>query len=204
MYKVFYKDRTVFFIENDSKITNQSILNTHTYINKGSVQQAINEFLITEYDFLYVLCNDVEQAFKEYSSLYTVIEAAGGLVKNSKNEILFIYRREKWDLPKGKVESNETPEIGAVREVEEECGINNLEITRFLTTTYHTYTLNNVNILKPSHWFEMYYEGNEKLTPQLDEEITEAIWLDTNKTEKIISNTFPSIIDVLKKSGTIN
>jgi len=200
MYKVFYNERTVFFIEN-KELINESEKNTiHYFLNTENLKIAIADFLTSsESQTLYVLCNSAEFTFKEFSNLYIIIEAAGGVVKNKLGEILFIFRRNKWDLPKGKMEKNETPEISALREVEEECGITNLKIIKPLEITYHTYTLNNKDILKPTHWYEMHYSEAEIPKPQLEEEITEACWLNKKELTKVYNNTFPSIIDVLNQ-----
>lgn len=204
MYKVFYNDRTVFFMDSDSKCIELNDTMIHYFKNKEQLKSALNNFLnnlnLTK---LYIVYQDIDHAFKKFSELYTIIEAAGGLVKSERNTFLVIYRRGKWDLPKGKLEKNESPEIGALREVEEECGINNLKVKKLLKTTYHTYKLNGKNILKRTYWFEMSHAGEQKPTPQIIEEITEVKWLDTNNFDEIIKNTFPSIIDVLKKGGVI-
>ena len=122
-------------------------------------------------------------------------------MKNANSEILVIYRREIWDLPKGKIEENELPNIAAIREVEEECGITDLEILNLLNITYHTYKLNGKDILKRTYWYEMFYNGIQNPKPQIEEEITEAKWLKTANLQEIINNTFPSIIEVFKKGG---
>ena len=54
--------------------------------------------------------DDPETLWNDFKSLYKIIEAAGGLVKNDKNELLLIYRLHHWDLPKGKVDDGETTE----------------------------------------------------------------------------------------------
>ncbi|MBI9054168.1 MAG: NUDIX domain-containing protein [Bacteroidales bacterium] len=200
MYKVFYNERTVFFTENKELIQVNEKSIVYNYKNADELKLKITDFLNSEeFKTLYVLCSNEESTFKEYSGFYTVIEAAGGAVINKNNEILFIFRRNKWDLPKGKIEKNESSEIAAIREVEEECGITNLKIVRPLEITYHTYPLNNKIILKPTYWYEMQYLGAESPKPQFEEDITEACWLPQNEFSKVYKNTFPSIINVLKK-----
>ena len=88
-----------------------------------------------------------ESTFREFSNGYTLVEAAGGLVKNNSGEYLFIYRRGKWDLPKGKKDGNETPKETALREVREECGLADLQIIQNLPETYHSYPEKGKNIL---------------------------------------------------------
>ena len=91
---------------------------------------------------------DSEKAFREFKSLFRVIEAAGGLVLNPDNEVLFIHRLGKWDLPKGKIEEGESTKVAAVREVSEECGVSGLQIMKKLKSTYHTYNQKSERILK--------------------------------------------------------
>jgi 8-oxo-dGTP pyrophosphatase MutT (NUDIX family) len=176
----------------------------HFFKNKELLNEELNVFLNNPLlNKLYIIHEDIDFAFTEFTKLYQIIEAAGGLVKNAKNEILVIYRRNIWDLPKGKIEENELPNIAAIREVEEECGISDLDILDLLDITYHTYKLNGKDILKRTYWYEMVYSGNENLKPQIEEEITEVKWLKTNNLQEVINNTFPSIIEALEKGGLI-
>jgi len=203
MYKVFYKDRTVFFTQNEQSFHDDSENKIHYFKNRKHLKVALRNFTDnTETKNLFVVSDNPKLAFEKYMKLYKLIEAGGGLVI-SNNKALFIFRRGKWDLPKGKLEKGESPEIGAIREVEEECGLSNLSIKELLDTTYHTYTLDGKDILKRTYWFGMTHDGNQKPVPQIEEEITEAAWIESDDYEKIIQNTFPSIIQVLKKGNLI-
>lgn len=201
MYKVFYNHRTVFFVPNDHGIEDKPDNYIHFFKTKKLLQEVINNFQENQnIKTLYIIYTDTELVFKKYMKLYKLIEAAGGLVKNKEGNILFIHRREKWDLPKGKMEKKETTEIAALREVEEECGISNLTIIRPITKTYHTYKLGKKDILKKTYWFEMVFTGTQKPVPQTEEEITEVKWIKERDLNEVTQNTFPSIIDVLKDS----
>ncbi|OFY98745.1 MAG: hypothetical protein A3K10_01610 [Bacteroidetes bacterium RIFCSPLOWO2_12_FULL_31_6] len=136
--------------------------------------------------------------WKDFYSRYKLIKAAGGIVKNEKNEILFIFRRGKWDLPKGKLEKNETIKECAIREVEEECGISGLKILKELPSTYHTYFIKEKPIIKRSYWFAMTVNGNQKLVPQTEEDITDIKWIKPNGLKKVLRNTYSSIEEVLR------
>ncbi|MEO6148565.1 MAG: NUDIX domain-containing protein [Mucilaginibacter sp.] len=151
----------------------------------------------------YVVCDDAKAFIKEIESSITVIEAAGGLVKNDDGNYLFIYRNDKWDLPKGKLEGDEGKKTGAVREVEEECGITVSKLEKKICKTYHMYTLKGEVVLKKTYWYAMKYKGNEKLKPQKEEGITDVRWFKKEDIDPILQNTFPSIIDVLVKTKLI-
>ncbi len=126
-----------------------------------------------------------------------LIEAAGGLVQSEKDTYLFIYRHDKWDLPKGKIEKGEEVKVAAVREVEEECGIKVGSLEEKICKTYHAYILKGEVVLKKTHWYKMRCKDQPKLKPQKEEGITDARWFKKNYVGTIAANTFPSIIDVL-------
>jgi 8-oxo-dGTP pyrophosphatase MutT (NUDIX family) len=126
------------------------------------------------------------------------IQAGGGLVENERREILFIFRRGKWDLPKGKLDPGETLEQCAIREVEEETGIGKLMLIRFLLITEHEYTERGEKILKETHWWLMKTSGSQTLIPQTEEDITEIKWIGPAELKRVLQNTYPAIVDVLK------
>lgn len=132
-----------------------------------------------------------------------LIKAAGGLVKNEKGEVLFIFRNKRWDLPKGKVEKGERMKEAALREVEEECGVKISQNKEKLCRTYHFYELNGKIILKKTNWYNMAVKGNPKLVPQKEEGITRAEWLSQGKLKPVLKNTYPLILDVLGKATII-
>ncbi len=129
---------------------------------------------------------------------FTFIEAAGGLVFSEQGKILMIFRRGKWDLPKGKLDEGETLEACAVREVMEETGLQHVELVRPLTVTYHTYYQDGQPCLKASYWYLMRARQNDALTPQADEDIDQCLWAEPSNLEEFLNNTHPSIADVLQ------
>jgi len=145
----------------------------------------------------YVLVADVRAFLKKVCQTITLIEAAGGIVKNENGDFLFIYRHDKWDLPKGKIEKGERIKDAAVREVEEECGIVVSKLGKRLCKTYHAYISREEVVLKKTYWYKMRCKGQYKLVPQIDEGITDVKWFKPKKIHTIVENTFPSIMDVL-------
>lgn len=144
-----------------------------------------------------LLHTDLEALKKAVWKKFTVLQAAGGLVLNEQQEVLMIYRRNKWDLPKGKLDPGETLETCAVREVEEETGARNITLEKFLQVTYHTYHESGKFMLKESYWYKMTVSGKQELVPQTTEDIFKIVWAGMDTMDDYLKNSFPSIIDVV-------
>ncbi len=140
---------------------------------------------------------DAETIFKDFYSMHTKIEAAGGVVKNIKSKYLLIKRFGIWDLPKGKVEKGETTKEAAVREVCEETGLRNVAVTKPLPKTYHIYYQHKRWFLKKTYWFLMYTSEDTKLIPQADEDISEAVWMNKPDALLAMSDSYRSLYDNL-------
>ena len=140
---------------------------------------------------------DLEELRKAFYKKFTIIIAAGGLVQNEKQELLLIFRKGKWDLPKGKLDKKEELEACAIREVEEETGLRSPEIISPLTVTYHTYHEGARYILKESHWYNMKVKGEQKLVPQAEEDITDIRWVARKDLKAYQEKAYPAIRDVL-------
>jgi 8-oxo-dGTP pyrophosphatase MutT (NUDIX family) len=127
------------------------------------------------------------------------IVAAGGIVENEDGKILLQYRRGKWDLPKGKLDNGETIEDCAVREVEEETGLRNIILGELVGITHHLYTEKQKEIDKETHWYAMKVKGQQKLVPQIEEDIMELRWVGENDLQEYLSDTYPNIIEIVEK-----
>ncbi len=126
---------------------------------------------------VYIFANDLKRLKNDFFSLFKIVPAAGGLVLNAQSDMLLIYRRGSWDLPKGKMEIGETKKESAVREVVEETGLINVQLIKKLTTTYHIYpNRSNKRVLKPSYWYLM-WSTDTLLKPQIEEDIEKAEWV---------------------------
>ena len=136
-----------------------------------------------------------------FSKDFEVLQAGGGVVQNADRQVLLIYRKGKWDLPKGKREDNEPIELCAEREVKEETGLTDLMLRRKLLVTYHTYKERGKNILKETHWYVFDAPGKQNLTPQTDEDINEVKWLAKEDLATYKKNTYLLIIEVLEAAG---
>jgi 8-oxo-dGTP pyrophosphatase MutT (NUDIX family) len=144
------------------------------------------------------LHKDVQELLKAIKKKFLFMQAAGGLVYTPDHKFLLIFRRGKWDLPKGKLDEGESLEECAVREVKEETGVENIKLDKALCNTYHTYHQDGRHILKESHWYLMQTPGQSLLVPQTDEDIEKCEWAAADKLAPYMENTHPSIIDVLK------
>jgi 8-oxo-dGTP pyrophosphatase MutT (NUDIX family) len=200
-YRIYINDKLVLLTttlpehpENYQQLDTETFDLQNFYLNSARLYKARHFFL---------LCDDAKALLKRIRKSTTVIKAAGGLVKNTEGNYLFIYRNGKWDIPKGKLEKGEKPKEGAVREVEEECGITITKCGKKIISTYHTYSMKGEVVLKKTYWYNMKYRGAEKLKPQVEEGITEVRWFNKTHMDAIKANTFPSIMDVLEKVGLI-
>ena len=141
----------------------------------------------------------IEENWQVFCSQYIIVEAAGGVVLNNDDQILMIFRNGKWYLPKWKLETGESFEECAIREVEEECGITGLYIIEKTLETYHTYILRGKDVLKRTHWYKMKTNFDGELFPQIEEGITKVSWLYKHEISQKIKNSYGNIIDVLPK-----
>ncbi len=196
MIKIFSPEKTIYLTDNQTiyeKATVKATISSADEMQK-TYPKLLNSTNSAE---IYLYNNSISRLLEHFASQFRIIEAAGGLVKNKKGEWLFIFRNGKWDLPKGKIEKGEAIKKAAVREVEEECGINGLKIIKELAATYHTYSIAGKNILKRTYWFEMESDYTGKLIPQTEEGITDVRWIAASDIKPVFDNTFDSIKEVL-------
>ena len=194
MYKVFIENRIVIFAKSNSKIESSAKLSAKTIKSVDELVEKLDSFDPTE--IVWLTGVNPEKEMERLFSDFTHIDAAGGLVKR-KQKYLLIKRNGIWDIPKGKLEINESIEACAIREIEEECGLKNPQIVDFICLTYHTYEYKGRPTLKKTYWYSLKYEGDKLLNPQIEEGITEVKWMKFTAIEKVRKNTFSSIIEVL-------
>ncbi len=196
MYKVFIQNRPIFFISIKEIKKHDGIFIREEFAITEKVQLTDLLTSLPNHLNLHVICENPEETMLLFFEDHQKVEAAGGLVKR-KSKFLFIKRNGTWDIPKGKLEGNETPEDGALREIEEECGITNIALGTHIITTYHTYEYKGIPTLKKTYWYSCDYSGPKKGTPQLEEGITKIAWKKTEELNKILENTYASIADVI-------
>lgn len=144
-----------------------------------------------------IYAQDYAQLIADFNSLFKIIEAAGGVVFNPKGEILTMFRRGSWDLPKGKIDKGETKEVAAVREVQEETGIEQVTLGTLLHTTYHIYkNKKGKRVLKPTYWYNMTTTTYD-IQPQVEEDIEIVEWINPAlflETKRPIYNTIWEVV----------
>jgi 8-oxo-dGTP pyrophosphatase MutT (NUDIX family) len=199
MIKIFINEKSVLFIEKPEDFVPDPGNILLESLEKEPLLEAVARF---ESDpaqkRLYVVGKDTEKSFRKFCSIFIALEAGGGLVMNAEGNYLFIYRRGKWDLPKGKSEKGEPISDTALREVREETGLEEIKVMNSVGVTYHAYHEADLFFLKKTYWFGMMHLGNKKPIPQVSEDITRIKWLGKEEIGKVVlKNTFPSIAGLL-------
>lgn len=203
LFKVYVNDKVIRFSKEPSAGYAGSIIE----MSNGSPEDLWNTFtdfvFVSNASDLTLLSDNPGKLMGKFSESFEMIEAAGGLVKNPKGKLLVIFRWNKWDLPKGKLNKNELPWQAALREVKEECGLQQLKIGQNLTCTFHAYPLTDKKwALKRTHWFKMASDDNSHLIPQEEEGIEKACWIESAQLPLILSNTYKSLEEIFEKAFT--
>jgi ADP-ribose pyrophosphatase YjhB (NUDIX family) len=196
MYKVFVNEKKLLLSKQS-----EALEKTLKYESFTTLEIALDLLQNTSVKELNVYGEQIDEIWEEFKKLFRIIEAAGGIVNRPNGDILFIKRLGKWDLPKGKMEKGESREESAVREIEEETSLQNVELLDFISTTYHIYIERNGDrVLKYTHWFEMNFDGEDTSKPQLEEGITEVAWKNTSQIEaEVFPSTFKNIKLIIKE-----
>ncbi len=204
MYTIHFDKRRLVICPNMSEIDfnpNSIIYNSGENCGAGDIANFFDKSKKINLLYIPVASSNVDKTFKQICSTYRQINAGGGLVKNNKNEYLLILRNGIWDLPKGKQEPNEDIRKSALREVKEECGLDNIEIKELICITRHCYHQKGNFILKHTYWYNMIYKGTELPKPQTEESIEECKWVSEKELPFYLENTYPSIIEVFEQAG---
>ena len=189
MYKVFVNDKPLFLTNKISKETDFQLF----LLKSVDIESLIVKIFQNKIQKAYLYHPDEREIMKTLKAKIPVNKAGGGLVYNKKGEILFIFRNGKWDLPKGGTEKGENIEDTAMREVEEETGVNKLKIIKKLQKTYHVFKRNGMHKLKITHWFEMYSDFEGIPQGQLEEGIEEVAWFKPEEIPDVLKNSYENI-----------
>ena len=191
MYKVFVNRLLIVLTSDKNYLDNSNAF----LLSSITIKEIVKKLKIQNEIYLYY--PNKKKLIKEFKKKLKTIIAAGGIVKNNQNEILFIFRKGKWDLPKGKIEKNEKIDEGALREVIEETGIKKVKIDKFFDTTYHLIKSQKQYFLKETHWYKMKSNYSGKLKPQKSEGIRSVRWKKIKEAKEIRKKTFRNISIIL-------
>ncbi|QCW99190.1 NUDIX hydrolase [Aggregatimonas sangjinii] len=189
MYKVFVNERPLILTNNitETKESNCFLL------NEKAINDAIEALVKKKLKKAYIYHPNAEEILKKFTDKIALEVAAGGVVTNKEGKVLFIYRNDKWDIPKGKLDKGETIEECALREVEEETGVTGLKIENYLRTTYHVFKRKGKYKLKEVHWYAMKTNFKGKLKPEKSEGIEKVKWKGPKKIIKALENSYTNI-----------
>jgi len=191
MYKVFFNQKLILLTTDIISPKEDSPFFYVKFTNKKFVVQMLKSKKVK---MLYLYHSKEDKLWYYFLNMFKLIEAAGGLVRNLKtNHFLFIFRNKKWDLPKGRINKNEEVQKAAIREVEEETGVENLSIIKPLNTTFHIFKRNRKHRLKKTFWYLMETDYIGELTPETKEGIEKAIWIEKKLIVSLRSEMYQNI-----------
>ena len=189
MYKVFVNDSPLILTNRLSETVNGN----YFLLNGSAIKSAIKALMKNKLDEAFIYHPNDEEILRKFTKKIPLVVAAGGVVTNKDGKVLFIYRNEKWDLPKGKLDKGESLEECAIREVMEETGVKDLIIENFLRTTYHVFKRNGKFKLKEVHWYAMKTAYDGKLKGEKKEGIVKVKWKGPQKIKKALENSYTNI-----------
>ncbi len=197
MYKVFFNNKLIKLTTTLVKSTDESPLFFIKYISAHEIIKAIKSKTVKQIKLYHP---KEEKLLMHFENRFPTVKAAGGLVKKDDDLYLFIYRNNKWDLPKGKIRKNEKIEDAAIREVTEETGIKGLTIDKYIETTYHIFRGVIKHKIKKTYWFIMKssYEGG--FSPQIEENIIDVKWIQKNEISALLENSYKNIKRLIKNN----
>jgi 8-oxo-dGTP pyrophosphatase MutT (NUDIX family) len=199
MYKVHFENRFILISSEPDRLQKYGLF--HKFYETNELYKIITDFQSDKtIHSLNIYGPDIKYIWKIFRIFFTEVYAAGGLVMHTSGRYLFIEKKGKLDLPKGHIEPGEEPEICALREVNEECGIVGHTIVKPLTPSYHTYSWEGISYLKKTNWYLMQYGGEMVTEPQADEGITKVEWLFSDELNKIKGSAWLSLMDIINSS----
>lgn len=203
--KIYYNNKPLILTDSSKEYIEQNVIAKGYLAFTGAFPRNFRQALqhLDKPGTLGSMIEDVseEALMNELHSLYAPIDAGGGVVTNEDGDILMIYRRGKWDLPKGKLDEGEELDKCAVREVSEETGLQQLSLVEKITDTYHVYSQYGENLLKHTAWYRMKGTSKDVLQPQKEENILEAKWIPEKDLGKVVYKSYEAIREVLHKAG---
>lgn len=201
MHRIYFEKRCIIICEpSDMALSDPNavefhigeILDLHTLVAMFEASESLSR--------IYIPTEDTELTYRRLCAEFREVTAAGGLVANRRGDFLLINRGGLWDLPKGHREEGEDVSVTAIREVQEETGVDQLELQDLICITDHCYLRGGVWYLKHTWWYNMLYTNPVDLTPQREEDISKAAWVAKSSLPPFLKNTYPSIIEVFREA----
>lgn len=201
MHKIYFEKRSIIICpENDPALSDPNAI-----IFRPGDAFALHTLvgMVESSDTLHRICipsDDTEAMYRRICAEFKEVNAGGGLVSNRRGDFLIISRNGLWDLPKGHQDPGEDIDVTALREVQEETGINELELRGLICVTDHCYIRDGIWHLKHTWWYDMLYTDPTDLTPQREEDISKAAWVAKSSLPMFLQNTYPSIMEVFREA----
>lgn len=201
MHRIYFEKRCIIICEpSDQQLADPNSVEFHIG-DKIDIHTLVNMFKASEsLNRIYIPTEDVSWMYRRLCAEFKEVDAAGGLVANRRGDFLLINRNGLWDLPKGHREAGEDVAETALREVQEETGVDQLELGSLICITDHCYFRGGIWHLKHTYWYNMIYTNPVDLTPQREEDITKAAWVAKSSLPPFLKNTFPSILEVFREA----
>ncbi len=197
MHKIYFDRRTIIICRpEEATLSDPNAVEFH-FKQPSDISALVEMFeLSSTLEKIYIPSAEPEDCYKKICGEFREVNAAGGLVENRRGDYLLIKRDGLWDLPKGHQEAGEDIKVTALREVQEETGVDDLRLGDLICVTDHCYKRNGIWHLKHTWWYRMYYLKPLDLTPQTEEDITKAAWVAKSSLPPFLKNTYPSIKEV--------
>lgn len=197
MHKIYFDRRTIIICRpEEATLSDPNTVEFH-FKQPSDISALVEMFeLSSTLEKIYIPSAEPEDCYKKICGEFREVNAAGGLVENRRGDYLLIKRDGLWDLPKGHQEAGEDIKVTALREVQEETGVDDLSLGDLICVTDHCYKRNGIWHLKHTWWYRMYYLKPLDLTPQTEEDITKAAWVAKSSLPPFLKNTYPSIKEV--------
>ncbi len=201
MHRIYFEKRCILICSPDDQILSDPNMIRFSLGGSQDIHSLVDMVEIS--DSLHRVCiptSDIRGTYKAICAEFLEVNAGGGLVSNRRGDYLLISRNGMWDLPKGHQDPGEDIKVTALREVQEETGISELELRELICITDHCYKRNGIWHLKHTWWYDMLYTDPTDLTPQTEEDITKAAWVAKSSLPPYLLNTYPSIQEVFHEA----
>ena len=201
MHKIYFEKRCIMICPPDQQASSDpnailynigTNVDIHTLVEMFETSDALTK--------VFIQTDDVEGTYRKICAEFVEVNAGGGLVSNRRGDYLLISRNGLWDLPKGHQDPGEEISVTALREVQEETGIDQIMLRDLICITDHCYRRDGKWHLKHTWWYDMLYTDPNDLTPQTEEDISKAAWVAKSSLPPYLLNTYPSIVEVFREA----